>query len=133
MTTSPGPATRSSKQELLDIIRRAKSSHVKWRAYAQGLVAGVEVKEENLPVKHTDCRFGKWYFGEGREIFGSLAIFRDIQGSHEMLHSVYEQIYELVRKQRLEEAQSKLTQLMDISRSLLEMLNLLEEDVAARD
>jgi hypothetical protein len=120
------------KTELLDIIRRAKSSHVRWRAYAQGLVAGVDVKDENLPVKHTDCRFGKWYFGHGTQVFGDLPVFSDIQGAHEMLHAVYEQIYDLVKQKDLSSAQNKLTQMMDISRTLLELLNLLEEEIESR-
>lgn len=121
----------SNKAELLDTIRRAKSSHVRWRAYAQGLVAGVEVKEDNLPVKHTECRFGKWYFSEGMELFGDLEVFRDLQGAHEMLHAVYEQIFNLVKKGDFVTAQSKLIQLMDISRTLLEELALLEQEIEA--
>jgi hypothetical protein len=124
--------TATQNTELLDLIRRAKSSHVRWRAYAQGLVAGVEVKPENLPVKHTDCRFGKWYFSEGMETFGDLAIFRDLQGAHEMLHAVYEQIFNLVQKGQFDAAQGKLNQLMDISRTLLEGLALLEQEVGSR-
>lgn len=120
------------KTELLNIIRRAKSSHVRWRAYAQGLVAGVDVKEENLPVKHTECRFGKWYFGHGTQVFGDLPVFRDIQGSHEVLHAVYEQIFDLVKIKDYSSAQNKLTQLMNISRTLLEQLNLLEEEIESR-
>jgi hypothetical protein len=120
------------KSKLLEVIRRAKSSHVKWRAYAQGLVAGVDVKEDNLPVKHTDCRFGQWYFGEGRTHFGDLQIYRDIQGAHEMLHSVYEQIYKLVHERKLDAAEEKLGHLMNISRSLLEQMTFLEDEIQAR-
>jgi hypothetical protein len=123
----------SHKTEHLDTLRRAKSSHVRWRAYAQGLVAGVEVKEENLPVKHTDCRFGQWYFSEGTELFGDLEVFRDIQGAHEMLHAVYEQIFTLVKNGDFTTAQVKLNQLMDISRTMLEELALLEEEIASHD
>jgi hypothetical protein len=119
----------NQKRELLDTVRRAKSSHVRWRAYAQGLVAGVAVKDENLPVKHTECRFGKWYFSEGMETFGHLEVFRDIQGAHEMLHAVYEQIYVLVGKKDFVQAQAKLDQLLEISRTLLEELALLEQEI----
>jgi hypothetical protein len=94
-------------------------------------VAGVQVKEENLPVKHTECRFGQWYLGEGSKLFGHLSIYKDIDGAHETLHAVYEQIYRLVEKKQFEDAQYKLDQLMDISRSLMEQLNLLEQEIAA--
>jgi len=120
-----------NKAELLELVRRAKSSHVRWRAYAQGLVAGVEVKAENLPVKHTECRFGKWYFSEGMAMFGQRQVFRDIQGGHEMLHAVYEQIYRLVKQADFKHAEAKLAQLMEISRTLMEQLALLEQEIEA--
>lgn len=120
------------KSQVLETIRHAKSSHMKWRAYAQALVAGVAVKEENAPVKHTECKFGQWYFGEGWKRFGGLSIYKDIQGAHEMLHHVYEQIYSLVRARKVTTAAEKLPDLMNISRSLLEQLSLLEDDIRAR-
>jgi hypothetical protein len=121
-----------NKSELLEILRKAKSSHVRWRAYAQGLVAGAAVQEDNLPVRHTECRFGKWYFNEGTALFGELAVFRDIQGSHEMLHAIYAQVYDLVKEHDFKGAERKLDQLMEISRSLLEQLAYLEQDIEAR-
>lgn len=119
------------KTEMLAIIRRAKSSHIRWRAYAQGLVAGVKVQEDRLPVRHTDCRFGQWYYGDGTRLFGHLDIFQDIEGPHEMLHSIYEQIYELADKGKLADAKPKLEELIGVSRTLLEQIELLEAEVAA--
>jgi len=122
----------AKRSELVSMVRRAISSHIRWRAYAQGLVAGVPVTEDKLPVAHTECRFGKWYFGEGMSAFGHLQIFKDIQGPHETLHAVYAQIHELVSRQRLAEAEAKLAQLTAISRTLIEQLELLEAEVGSR-
>ncbi len=119
------------KGTALGVIRRAKSSHIRWRAYAQGLVAGVKVKEDQLPIQHTDCRFGEWYYGEGNRMFGHLEIFQDIEGPHEMLHSIYHQIYNLVRKGKGEKAHAKLEELIGVSRTLLEQIELLEAEVEA--
>lgn len=120
-----------NKGDLLALLRRAKSSHIRWRAYAQGLVGGVAVDEDRLPIKHTDCKFGQWYFGEGMEQLGHLDIFKDIQGPHEMLHGVYEQIHGLVGNGRIEEARTKLDELIGISRTLLEQMELLEDEINA--
>jgi hypothetical protein len=100
------------KQELLALIRRAKSSHIRWRSYAQGLIGGVPVDEDRLPIKHTDCRFGQWYFGEGTRDFGHLEIFKDLAGPHEMLHALYAQIHELVGRGKMVEAEEKLQHLV---------------------
>lgn len=120
----------STKEELLSLIRRAKSSHIRWRAYAQGLVSGVPVAEDRLPVKHTDCKFGQWYYGDGARQLGHLEIFRDVEAPHEMLHAVYGQIHELVVQQGDNHgAHRKLDELIAISRTLLEQIEILEQEV----
>jgi hypothetical protein len=54
------------KKSALKAIRTASAAHIKWRAYANAMIAGVSVEEGKVPVMHTDCVFGKWYYGEGR-------------------------------------------------------------------
>lgn len=121
----------SNKGELLAVIRRAKSSHIRWRAYAQGLVSGVPISEDRLPVRHTDCKFGQWYYGEGTRQLGHLEIFRDVEAPHEMLHAVYGQIHELVVQQGdNHRAHTKLDELIAISRTLLEQIDILEQEVS---
>lgn len=123
---------QSNKEELLAVIRKAKSSHIRWRAYAQGLVSGVQVGEDRLPVKHTDCKFGQWYYGEGKKLLGHLDIFKDVEAPHEMLHAVYGQIHELVMNQGDNRtAHGKLEELVAISRTLLEQIEILEQEVNA--
>ncbi len=122
----------NEKDHLLALIRKAKSSHIRWRAYAQGLVAGVKVQEDRLPISHTDCKFGHWYYGEGRSQLGDLNIFEDIEGPHEMLHAIYGQIFELVQNGKSEKAHRKLDEMVSVSRSLLEQIELLEAEVDAR-
>lgn len=122
----------SHKEELLALIRRAKSSHIRWRAYAQGLVSGVPVAEDRLPVKHTDCKFGEWYYGEGKRLLGELDVFKDVEAPHEMLHAVYDQIHDLVVNQGdNQSAHGKLEELVAISRTLLEQIEILEQEVNA--
>lgn len=124
---------RDEKSQLLALIRRAKSSHIRWRAYAQGLVAGVDVKEDRLPIQHTDCAFGQWYYGSGKNRFGHLAIFSDLEGPHELLHSIYHQIHSLVGAGKVEPAREKLEELVGVSRTLIEQLELLEQEVEASE
>ncbi len=119
------------KTELLSKIRRAKSSHIRWRAFAQGLVAGVSVNEDRAPIQHTDCQFGTWYYSEGRELFGDSEIFMDIEGPHEMLHAIYAQVFELVKKGKKEKAHAKLDDLIAVSRTLLEQIEILESEIEA--
>jgi len=120
------------KEELLGVIRRAKSSHIRWRAYAQGMVSGVPVADDRLPIKHTDCKFGQWYYGEGAQQLGDLEVFKDVEVPHEMLHAVYAQIHEIVAVNgNTAEAHDKLEELIAISRTLLEQIEILEQEVGA--
>jgi len=78
-TTQTGNSAMN-KADLLRVIRKAKSSHIRWRAYAQALVAGLEVPADGAPVNHQSCGFGKWYYGEGARQLGHfrcLSRYRD--------------------------------------------------------
>jgi methyl-accepting chemotaxis protein len=40
-----------------------------------------------VQTDHHNCRLGKWYEGAGREIFGHLTAFRDLEEPHRQVHS----------------------------------------------
>ena len=118
-----------SQDELLEVIRKAKSSHIRWRSYAQALVDGVDLGDGRAPVSHLECRFGRWYYGDGTEQLGQLDAFRNIEKPHEQLHTLYAQIDALVTEGKLPEAREQLEELVGISRSLLDGIELLEREV----
>jgi hypothetical protein len=120
-----------NKTELLRLIRKAKSSHIRWRSYAQALVAGLDVPEDAAPKDHRACGFGKWYYDAGVRQLGHLDVFRDIEISHEILHGIYARIHQSVTGGRADEARPQLEQLIGVSRTLLEAIGLLEQEVLA--
>lgn len=120
-----------NKQEALRRIRLAKSPHIRWRAYAQALVAGLDVREEHDPVHHKACGFGKWYYGEGLRELGHLEGYRDIDDTHALLHDVYRKIFELCQNKQHARAREYMDQLVGISRTLLDALQLLEDEIKA--
>jgi predicted metal-dependent phosphoesterase TrpH len=135
------------KQEAMQRLRAAKSAHLQWRARAQALVAGVDVDEDKIPMLHTDCKFGKWYYGEGQDM-ASLSSFKAIEEPHEILHSVYMKLFQALhgeveqtgwrklfgkkadhKAEQLEKAQEHLDQLVDISKTLLASIEVLESEL----
>lgn len=60
-----------TKKEIIIKLRAAKASHIQWRAYAQAIVGGFSVDQNHVPVIHTNCKFGQWYYGKG-QILSSL-------------------------------------------------------------
>ncbi len=43
-------------------------------------------KTDTILPRHTECRFGKWYFGDGQKDFGTLETFKNIDGFHANVH-----------------------------------------------
>jgi len=110
-------------------VRQAKSAHIRWRAYAQAMVAGLDVEDEHAPIHHKECSFGKWYYGDGARTFGHWLIYKDIEDSHELLHALYKKIYEACKAGKTRQAQQLTEQLIGISRTLLDAIGLLEEEI----
>ncbi len=133
------------KKEILLQLRQAKSAHIKWRAYAQALVSGLPVEKDHVPVIHTDCAFGQWYYGAGQQL-SDLSSFDSISAPHEMLHQIYMEIFKLLfgederstfqkifgsksKKNTQKEAKKLMQDLLSISGTLLEAISLLENEV----
>ncbi|MBU1664993.1 MAG: CZB domain-containing protein [Gammaproteobacteria bacterium] len=118
-----------TKQEALGQVRHAKSAHIRWRAYVQAMVAGLEIEEQRAPVHHKDCDFGQWFYGDGFRAFGHWAIYQDVEFSHELLHEVYRLLHRVLEEGDLDRAAVIMDQLVGLSHSLLAGLELLEEEI----
>jgi hypothetical protein len=136
-----------NKTNLLEQLRAAKSAHIQWRARAQALVSGLPLEGNAVPVLHTDCKFGKWYYGAG-QVLSQLPAFHEIDQTHEQLHLVYMQIFKLIfgnddrsalsrlfgskkkhETAKLESAKKLLPSLVAISKDLLTLIESLEKEV----
>lgn len=54
-----------------------------------------------MPVIHTDCAFGQWYYGDGQDL-DSMNTFREIEEPHERLHEAYMRIFKAMSEEELE-------------------------------
>jgi hypothetical protein len=136
-----------SKKEIISQLRSAKSAHIQWRAFAQALVSGIPVEKDHVPVIHTSCKFGKWYYGPGQQL-SSLSSYAAIETPHEMLHQVYMKIFKLLfgkdersgfeklfgsdaklKQEHQEDADLLMQKLLSISETLLEAITLLEDEI----
>lgn len=139
------PHTAMQHPSPLQQIQRAKTAHLRWRAYAQALVSGYEIEEGQSPLEHTDCQFGHWYYGAGQEL-QHLDAFRAIEAPHQRLHATYKRIYQLVRSRHnpgwmrtirrwfgasdAEELQHLMDELKACSEAMLKALETLEQLMA---
>jgi len=81
--------------EILNKIRNVKNEHARWVTYAEAKIKGLIVREDLVPVKHTDCMCGKM-FGENGQIRYHLQSARSIPDDHMEFHRIYELIYDLL-------------------------------------
>lgn len=82
-------------QDVVQRLRAAKRAHLAWVGRAGLLVQGIAVAQEQIPVWHTDCPFGRWYHGDGQEL-APLPAFRAIDAPHRSLHEAYATIFRLL-------------------------------------
>jgi len=135
------------KADAISMLQAAKSAHIQWRARAQALVAGIPLEKEQVPVVYTDCKFGKWYYGAGQQL-ATLSTFRAIEDPHQQLHMMYMKLFNLMfgdderstlkkifgskKKyiaENVDEAQRLLPQLIGISETLLEAIDVVENQI----
>ncbi len=126
-------------------IRSARAAHIRWKAYIQIALRGIVTShtENTLPIVHTECEFGRWYYGKGMDLSMSPN-YQNLEIPHEMLHESYIQIYTLQKaklrggfftskrkllRKRQEEIMNLLANLNDYSRIISESMHQLELEV----
>lgn len=139
------------KRDILAQLRKAKSAHIRWRSYAQALINGIPLEADKVPVVHTDCEFGQWYFGPGQAL-SPLNGFSEIAEPHEQLHAIYMEIFKhlfepekgslfsrLIGRSRRNEAartaavQNLMEELLRVSERLLVAIEKVENTVIESD
>lgn len=118
-----------TKQEAVRIVRQAKSSHIRWRAYVLARLAGMEIDTVQAPLHHKECNLGHWIYREGFAAFGHWPLFQDVEYAHELLHAVYLLIHQALHDGDLSLARNIGKQLVGISYSLLETIDLLQQEI----
>ncbi len=84
--------------KLSDVVARlhnARAAHKAWVARAEGLVAGLPLEKEQVPMLPTDCIFGQWYYGSG-QMLRKLPAYKALEKPHDKLHQTYMQIFKLL-------------------------------------
>ncbi len=108
-----------------NIIDLAKSDHIMWRQKVREAVTGKRNLTKDDVKECKSCRFGKWYYGEGKDKFGDLPEFKNIEEPHKKLHTLGMEIVELLDKGDKTTAHKKFEDVQKVSENLLELLELL--------
>lgn len=132
-----------NKQEIINELNNAKNAHVLWFANAMALSVGTDPGDSSVPKKHTECSFGKWYYGVGQEN-NYLGAYNEIESVHKKLHDKYNEIFNEFEKlisegffedialrgsQKQKDFNNSINELKDISKELLSILSKVEIEV----
>ncbi|NPA73575.1 MAG: chemotaxis protein [Epsilonproteobacteria bacterium] len=77
-----------------------KVDHIIYKTGTYSSVINENITEDNLVDAH-NCRFGKWYHGEGEDVFGDTKTYKEIDKPHEIVHQKAIQNSKLVKEKGL--------------------------------
>jgi hypothetical protein len=138
----------TKKADILNNLRSAKAAHLRWKAHAHAMVEGLPLEEGQIPMIHTDCAFGKWYYGAGQSL-SSLSTYSALDEPHEQLHTTYMKIFKLLfgeddrsmlgklfgskakPAKNQAEAETLMAKLATISADVVNLLSRLEKEILA--
>ena len=86
------------KHQVIERLHEAKRAHLAWVGRAELLTRGIPIEKEQIPVLHTHCPFGQWYFGDGQAL-RQFPEFTAIDESHRELHQAYAEIFKLITEE----------------------------------
>lgn len=104
-----------------------KSDYVLWFHRILDLMDNHELSMP-LDELHGDrSRMGKWYYGEGREVFSGTAGFRDLETPHQRLHSLGYSAYESAKKGDRDSVRKYISEAGGVINEIMSILNRFEK------
>jgi len=90
-------AILAESTKMQTFVTSVKADHIVFKANAYNTVLH-DAGNTSDQVDHIACRFGKWYEGEGKEMFGKMKQFKDISSSHKDVHTFANKNIEITNK-----------------------------------
>ncbi len=80
-------------------VSLAKIAHIyyKIKAYS-AVIEGLD--GDDLLVTHHDCGFGKWYYSDGKRLFGDTKAFKAIEIPHSIIHQSVKENIECIKSDK---------------------------------
>lgn len=92
-------ATAASASYVSDALFASliKVDHIIYKSSAYSGILN-ESADKIKTTAHTECRFGKFYYGEGKSMFGQTKSYRDIEKPHQNVHEIINAILPCTQK-----------------------------------
>jgi methyl-accepting chemotaxis protein len=111
------------KYDLPDkLLSVAKSDHVLWKKRLnEMLLGGTSIRPDEV-VDHHSCRLGKWYYTEGKRVYGGRPEFAAIETPHAKVHEIARKVAELYQDGKKIEAQAAVDEITPFTDAVLQNL-----------
>lgn len=114
----------------LAMLLEGRQAHLQWRIHARALIEGGVLDDAKAPVDASCCDFAKWYEGDAKACLGFLGHYQLVAESHSVMHAMYGEIHEQVRRGDFDGARNKMPDLVKASDALLDAIELLEQEIS---
>ncbi|NWF37097.1 methyl-accepting chemotaxis protein [Mariprofundus sp. KV] len=76
------------------VLSLAKTDHMLWKKRLVDMVLGIEQIAVDEVTDHRNCRLGKWYYAQGKEVYGEYTEFSELEPPHAEVHQLARKIVE---------------------------------------
>jgi methyl-accepting chemotaxis protein len=111
---------RKQDELLLQIV---KADHLTWRTLLADVLHGTQPMRDDELEDHNQCRLGRWYNGPGRERYGDISVFREMEAPHARIHALGREIVQLVAGHAVDAALEKFSAMEQESRNLFALID----------
>lgn len=112
-----------SVAEILDL---AKTDHLIWKARIVYMLRGLTKPDAANVENHHVCRLGKWYESHGKQQFGHLGLFKDLDSLHAQFHHKCAEAIRCYQRNDIVEAQNFMSEIELLSSKVIETLEKLK-------
>lgn len=89
-------------------LEEAVSKHAEWKTKFRNAIAKKEQVDATCISSDNCCELGKWLYGEGKQLFGTLASHRECLQRHTEFHKEAGKIAQTINAFRYQEAENLL-------------------------
>jgi len=112
----------------------AQSDHIKWVDDILNVLQGNEQALKSVElIDHYGCQFGKWLYKQGKECYGHLPAFGNLEQNHIQIHQLGSQIIQLYSEGKKIDAMQMAEEFLLLKIKVLDELKILQRQVNLLD
>lgn len=110
-------------------FQEAKGKHLNWKFKIRNFLDGTGSLTQHEAISHQHCELGKWYYSEGKFLYGHIPTMQEFEIEHEKLHNIVKEILTLKTLNELALSEVKYIDLLNSSDKIILMLDEVELEV----